>query len=370
MRILLIHNEAQYFGGAEKMLDYFLSALPDPAAFMVACVPGSKVEAIVPPAIEKIALKDNGRASILKIISQARTLRRASRDFPFDVVHGWAARDWETASVFGWIARRPVLGTLHDHPRSTYITSSRQRLMRLCARYGLTKVVCVSGAVRGACLLAGYQPGKLAVIRNGLPRTCSEKKYKPLENQLRLGYLGGFQENKGFAGVFEILRRLYKKGVSSWTLVIAGGPSGAKAEAVLSKIRSQYCDDPWWSSIEWVGWVEHPMDFMASLDLLIFPSTAFDSFPNVLLEAGKAGIPVLAACVGGVPEIVDEGQTGCLFGCGNWEQAAEILVELIRHPERLRQMGEAAADRSAYQFSVEKMIANYGELYLKLQAYV
>ncbi|MBU6400995.1 MAG: glycosyltransferase, partial [Verrucomicrobia bacterium] len=90
------------------------------------------------------------------------------------------------------------------------------------------------------------------------------------------------------------------------------------------------------------------------------------SFPGVLLEAGQAGVPVVAARVGGVAEIVADGQTGWLFEPGDWRQGAAILAGLVQSPRVCRSAGQAARDRVLSQFSVEGMAADYLKLYSEL----
>src|SRR5262245_29137201 len=148
MRILLIHNDALYFGGAENMLRYYLEALPaTDCQPTVAAVRGSRVSSIIPPSVGQVWIPEKQRFSILKLCRQFRQIMGGRQRFPFDLVHGWTARDWELTSVVGRCARRPAVGTLHDHPCAAGISPSRRLLMRWCAQYGLRRVICVSRAV-------------------------------------------------------------------------------------------------------------------------------------------------------------------------------------------------------------------------------
>jgi glycosyltransferase involved in cell wall biosynthesis len=99
---------------------------------------------------------------------------------------------------------------------------------------------------------------------------------------------------------------------------------------------------------------------------LICPSSEFDPFPTVLLEAAQAGRAVLGASIGGVPEIVVDGETGWLFGAGAWEEAARILAGLMETPGRVALAGERAKKRVEREFAIEKMVAEYLETYASL----
>ena len=99
------------------------------------------------------------------------------------------------------------------------------------------------------------------------------------------------------------------------------------------------------------------------MDLLIFPSREFDSFPNVLLEAGFAGIPVVGAEVGGAVEIIRDGDTGWLFPPEDWAYAASRVSIAIESPNELVSMGNRARKRMRQAFTTNHMVANYVNLY-------
>ena len=369
MRVLLIHNEANYLGGAEKVLGYFLAGMTDPAyEITVAAVPGSRVMALVPASMKRVSISDSGRFSALRLCQQARTLLRLRRQFPFDVVHGWAARDWELSTLVGGLARRPVIGTLHDHPEAGFHTPARRCLMRWSATWGLRQVVCVSAAVGAACLRTGYPAGKLAVVHNGLPAVPVAPRTAPA-GVCRLGYLGVLSELKGLCNVFAVVAELARLTSLPWELKLAGGPQDSAGEQLLADLRRQYSQAPWWQQVHWCGWVEQPQHFLSTVDLLLVPSSEFDPLPTVLLEAGQAGVPAVAARVGGVEEITCDGRTGWLFESGNWAQAARILADLAANPTAVRTAGEEATRRIAEEFTLTRMVAKYGEIYSNMRSH-
>lgn len=342
-------------------LDGLLAAGHDPA---VAVAPGSRMAALVPAGCDVVPVPDNGCFSPLALVRSLARLRAAHARQPFDVIHGWSARDWELATATGWLLRRPALGTLHDHPAAGFITRRRRRLMRLAARWGLRRVVCVSKAVQQACLAAGYPVDQLAVIHNGLPPQPSLLRAWRANGILRLGFLGAFSKRKGLEGLFAIVAALAARGERAWELHIAGEAQNAEGRRMMDELRARHRDAPWWPQIHWHGWVDAPGRFLGSLDVLVLPSSEFDPLPTVLLEAGQAGTPVLAASVGGVAEIILPGQTGWLFEPGDWPGAAAQVAWLAGQPAaELARCGNNAIERVARDFSREKMSAQYVELF-------
>jgi len=367
MRVLIIHPESRYFAGAETMLGYFLTELVrTDCKVAVAAVRGSRMAGLLPGETVPVWLEPCPAFSPVATWRQAKTLKEFHAEFPFDLVHGWAARDWELTALAGWRCQRPAIGTLHDHPEASFISCKRRRLMRWCARYGLKRIVCVSEAVRTACADSGYPRFKLVVVRNGLRPADASAAPRP-SGPFRMGFLGAFSERKGLRTLFQIADALSADSSASWELHVAGGAADETGERLLQDLRSAYAKRPWWPRVQWPGWVKSPQNFLRTLDLLVVPSREFDPFPTVLLEAGLSGLPVLAARVGGVPEIVADGQTGWLFDADKVGPAGQVLSRLMASPELLKCAGQAARERVLREFSASKMVAEYRLLYSNLR---
>jgi glycosyltransferase involved in cell wall biosynthesis len=363
MRVLIVHQEAQYFAGAEKMLGYFLEGLMRSGADVtVAAVADSRTAGIIPAGLPTCWLPSNARFSPLSFCRQVQALRKAFRTNPFDVIHGWAARDWELTALTARLTRRLALGTLHDHPRASFISQARQRLMFWSASAGLRRVVCVSDAVRRACLEARYRQDQLMVVHNGLPPASAVGRSRK-EAAFRLGFLGLFAERKGLKGLFQILTELSAMTDAPWEIALAGDAQDEQGRRLVQELKGRFSNATWWLRVQWCGWVKRPGEFLSSLDLLICPSSEFDPFPTVLLEAGQAGVAVLAARVGGVGEIVEDGRTGWLFEALAWSEAAEKLKQVLESPGLARQAGQAATKRVEEEFTMERMVASYLRIY-------
>jgi len=81
-----------------------------------------------------------------------------------------------------------------------------------------------------------------------------------------------------------------------------------------------------------------------------------EASPNVILEAMACGRPVVATRVGGIPELVLDGETGLLVDPGNPEAFAEALVDLLTDESKRRRMGRKARERILEEFTLEKMV--------------
>ena len=77
-----------------------------------------------------------------------------------------------------------------------------------------------------------------------------------------------------------------------------------------------------------------------------------DGIPNVLVEAMAVGLPVITTAVAGIPELVENNQNGLLYQSHDVEGIASGIIELLRNPEKRRQLGDAASKKVKEQFDV------------------
>jgi glycosyltransferase involved in cell wall biosynthesis len=106
-----------------------------------------------------------------------------------------------------------------------------------------------------------------------------------------------------------------------------------------------------------LGFREDVGTVLGAADIFAAPSTYPDSFPNAILEAAVAGLPVVGSRDGGgLAEIARDGETGLLVPPNDAQALAEGLAELLRDPERARSMGAAAEEEVSVRFSEERML--------------
>ena len=108
-------------------------------------------------------------------------------------------------------------------------------------------------------------------------------------------------------------------------------------------------------------------EVVAALDLLIHCARQ-EGFGRVLVEAMASGRALVATAVGGIPEVVVDGETGILVPPQDPEAVARAAVELLRNPERRTTMGLAGQRRVRECFSLEAHVAQVQELYEEVLA--
>ena len=112
------------------------------------------------------------------------------------------------------------------------------------------------------------------------------------------------------------------------------------------------------------GDCERPELAHAALDCLLLTS-AWEGFPNAVLEAMASARPVVCVDIPAVREIVEDASTGLLVG-DNPATLAGAVLDLFNDPERAEELGRAARRRVVRLYSLERMVEAYRQLYSRV----
>jgi N-acetyl-alpha-D-glucosaminyl L-malate synthase BshA len=169
-------------------------------------------------------------------------------------------------------------------------------------------------------------------------------------------HVSNFRPVKRISDCVRVLASLRRIAALPARLVMCGaGPERAQAENLARELG--VADD-----VLFVGSAPNIADYLSVADLLLLPSES-ESFGLAALEAMACETPVIATRVGGLPEVVRDGETGYLFPTGAVEQMAEQAATLLASPERQRKMGQRARAWAIEQFSTDRVIPQYESLY-------
>jgi N-acetyl-alpha-D-glucosaminyl L-malate synthase BshA len=139
-------------------------------------------------------------------------------------------------------------------------------------------------------------------------------------------------------------------------LMVGDGPERHMAETMCRE--TGYCED-----IRFLGKQEQMEDILAITDLFVLPSE-YESFGLSALEAMAAGVPVISTDVGGLPEIIIEGQTGFMGRIGDVETMGKRAVELLKDSVMYQKFSENALAQ-AKKFDLQSIVPKYEALYEK-----
>jgi glycosyltransferase involved in cell wall biosynthesis len=273
-----------------------------------------------------------------------REVRRLRREFPFDAVLAtWAYPDIVAGAMFAREAKRPLIATVLG---SDVNEQPKHRLLRPQIRWALrsaARVVAVSRALGEACVDLGVDRARLVVQHNGVDGTEFRLRDKAAARK-DLGikharpivlYVGNVKPEKGCDVLIEAADKLVRiEGRRDVDVVLVGsGELDAELRARVAAIGLE-------KNVTFAGRRLHSEipTWLAASDLLCLPSRR-EGCPNVILEALASGRPIVASNVGGVPELVRDGENGLLPPAADSDALSRALASALDKtwsPEALR----------------------------------
>jgi len=111
-----------------------------------------------------------------------------------------------------------------------------------------------------------------------------------------------------------------------------------------------------------LGFIEDASRYLKAFDAFLLPSLK-EGLPYVILEAGAAGVPIIASNIGGIPEVIEHNKTGILVKPKDSEAISEAVKLLASDPEKRTALGAALEKNVLHVFTLEKMLKKTIELY-------
>ena len=193
--------------------------------------------------------------------------------------------------------------------------------------------------------IVGTPKGVVHCVFNGV----TPEEFEPVviaDDATDLAYVGEFRHIKGADLLVDAVARLHAGG-KKVTLTLGGdGEETAALKAQVEKLGLG-------SAIRFIGHVKARYGFSKGR-LLVVPSRG-DSMPYVVIEAGAAGIPMIAARVGGIPEIFGA-ESQALFAASNAEAMAEAIAAALENPQGTAQRAASLRERISAHFSQQAMV--------------
>ncbi len=168
-----------------------------------------------------------------------------------------------------------------------------------------------------------------------------------------IGGVGRLEPVKGFEHFIEAAR-IVASSLPEARFVVAG--DGALAHA----LRDSSADLG--ERFQWLGHRDDVPDIMAALDVFVLPSLN-EGMGRVLLESGAAATPAVATRVGGVPDVIRDGETGILVPPRDPKAMANAIEALARDAARRQAMGQAARAHVVPNYGLDRMVARIEALY-------
>jgi N-acetyl-alpha-D-glucosaminyl L-malate synthase BshA len=172
-------------------------------------------------------------------------------------------------------------------------------------------------------------------------------------------HISNFRPVKRLKDVVDIFE-LVAKEVPSRLILVGDGPEGPTIHNYIE--QKGLCD-----RVSFLGKQERVVELLSISDLLLLPSEK-ESFGLVALEAMACGVPVIASIAGGLPEIINDGETGYLLPIGNVEAMACKAVEILTNQSEWKRVSENGVNNSRENYHIDKIVKEYEECYTSIEA--
>ena len=296
----------------------------------------------------------------LPFLPRFRRLLRAEKP---DLVHLHSRRGADTLGALAarWAGVPVVLSRRVDNPEPPWAVRGKYRLY--------DQVITISEAIRRVLVGQGVPEAEVHCVHSAIEpgayqRPCDREAFRILfglpPGVPVVGMAAQFIARKGHRVLLAALPAVLREHPDVRFLLLGEGPLKGEVEGQIHRAGLE-------GSVLLPGYRPDLPDFLACLDVLVHPAT-MEGLGVILLQAGAAGVPVVASSVGGIPEAVGDGETGILVPPGDSSALADALLSLLSDPERRRRMAKAGRERIRTRFSPEVMVEGNLAVYRKVLA--
>ena len=233
-------------------------------------------------------------------------------------------------------------------------------LEKLISRYFTScvdQVLVNSPSVGNYAAELGFAPQRTHLVPNGHYISPYQQEFDraAIRADLRIGSrnkfllcVGRLIPTKRITDLVEALR-IVRLRYPQWRLVIIG--DGPLLEQTQSQIAAAGLSD----DIFLAGKGRDLIPILRSADLFVFPSEV-EGLPNAVIEAGLAGLPIVACNAPGVKDVIQDGETGLLVETRNPQALAAAILDLLEHPDKANRFAALAQQRMRAQYSTENAL--------------
>lgn len=258
----------------------------------------------------------------------------------------------------------PVITTLHGTD-ITLVGADRSYLP--ITRYGLQQsdgVTAVSKFLKQATIET-FDFDEITVIPNFIcPTHYQRLADSPLRKELApngerlLTHVSNFRAVKRPIDCVEILAKVRSAGENARLVLVGDGP---EMSAVRYRAEQLGVTD----SVLHVGKQSNIADYLGVSDIFLLPSE-LESFGLAALEAQACEVPVIATRIGGIPEVINDGESGFLSDIGDIEKMSADTLKLLRNEDMRRSFGERGRELAVQRYSTNEIIPQYIAFYEKI----
>lgn len=291
------------------------------------------------------------------------------RHYKIDIIHG---HDYKT-DILAYILsilnpKVHLVSTAHG-----WITNSLKGNlykwihMRVLRRF--ENLITVSKATKSLMVKSGINDNNIKVIYNAIDEKqwCNTKKHMPLRKELNIpedsfvvGTVGRISDEKDYRTFLDVAAAIVDK-IEDVYFVVIGDGKGNEIQNLVDYTEQLGIK----KKVFFAGYRSDLLNVYKTLDIFLMTSIT-EGLPNTMLEAMSMEIPVVSTGVGGIPELVVNGETAFLYEIKDIQGLANKVRELIENEELRENVSKACRRRIEEKFSFERRLRIIEEYYLSI----
>ena len=199
------------------------------------------------------------------------------------------------------------------------------------------------------------------VIYNGIPAFDPAPRTGMAQSPYRLTCIGRLEDEKGFDLALEALPAIRAAGLDASLTIVGQGQARKRLDALVRTLGLE-------PHVRFTGVLDRrdTQDAIARSTLVLIPSRTHEGFSLVAAEAALAGVPCVAARLGGLTETIEDGVSGVLVPPNDRKSLATAVTALLRDAPRWQALGDAAQRIGKEKFSMDRCVAGYLGVYRSL----
>ncbi|MDD5020323.1 MAG: glycosyltransferase family 4 protein [Candidatus Omnitrophica bacterium] len=244
----------------------------------------------------------------------------------------------------------PIVATLHGYIGDNFKVRFYEAIDRSILKF-FSRVVFVDRS------LEKWFPGakfNYEVINNGISAAGIDEPRQE-DKIFRVGTVGRLSREKGQGFLIEAFSRFISGHPDAELVIVGDGPDSQRLKSQVSNLGLG-------KKVIFAGFQKDVAPYYKKMDVFILPSL-LEHCPLSVLEAMSFGKAVAATKVGGVPELIRDGETGYVVAPGSSEEIYQVLLKLAADSSLRIHLGQSASSFVKKHYSVEKMVESYLRVY-------
>jgi len=312
-----------------------------------------------------IEVLDRGKIDIKCIIE----LNEIVRKYKIDIIHGHDYKTDILAYILGLLNPKVhLVSTAHGWIADT-LKGSLYKWLHLIILRRFKNLITVSQATKQVMVKSGINADKIRVVYNGIDEkhwnrsdhhVSLRKEWRIPEDSIVVGTVGRIGNEKDYFTFLNVAKVITDQIDNVFFVIVGEGKSNEKEELVAYAEKTGIRD-----KVIFTGYREDLLSVYKTFDIFLMTSIT-EGLPNTMLEALSMGLPVVSTNVGGVKELMADGETGFLCKSRDVVCLVDNTIKIIKSKELRESTSKAARARILNQFSFDKRLQLIEKYYVSI----